>query len=352
MKQNGFTPNRAKLNDIVAPLLSWYSQNKRVLPWRENTDPYRVWVSEIMLQQTRVDTVIPYYLRFLAALPTVQDLAAADEALLLSLWEGLGYYSRVRNMQKAARQIVEQFGGIFPSDEKDVGSLCGIGPYTVGAICSIAFEKATPAVDGNVLRVISRICENGTDITDTAYKKAVANQLAAIYPPVGNRGNFTQSLMELGAVVCTPNGAPKCNICPVYSLCKAGQNGSFEKFPTVPPKPEKRQQNLTVFRLCYGQEVALQKRPENGLLAGMWQLPNVAEKLTPKGVENWLKEHNIAEKPSGKPLTQKHIFTHIQWQMTCYTVQCGKKYKGFVWGKTDGTKGAYPLPTAFKKLLK
>lgn len=345
-------PNQLQLKKLPAALLPWYRQNARALPWRENKDPYRVWVSEIMLQQTRVDTVIPYYLRFLKQLPTVQSLAQAPEEKLLKLWEGLGYYSRVRNMQRAALQICREHGGVFPTDPKKVGALTGIGPYTVGAICSIAFEQATPAVDGNVLRVVSRITENGSNIADAAYKKAVTEALKAVYPPAGDRGDFTQSLMELGAIVCLPNGAPRCGGCPAAGFCLANQNSSWQQYPVLLKKPARKVQQLTVFLLRFGNEIAVCKRPDTGLLAGMWQLPNTQQAPGAKTAESWLAEHKICGELYPKPQKQKHIFTHIEWQMQCYTVQCSNKSQEFVWVSEEELNKTVALGSAFKKLVK
>lgn len=352
MSSNVQKPHITLLQKLPAALLPWYQTHKRVLPWRENTDPYRIWVSEIMLQQTRVDTVIPYYLRFLKELPTIESLANAEEEKLLKLWEGLGYYSRVRNMQRAARQICQDFGGVFPSNPKEVGTLVGIGPYTVGAICSIAFEAATPAVDGNVLRVISRIDENSSNIAETAYKKAVTEALQQVYPEPGRRGDFTQSLMELGATVCLPNGAPKCLDCPAKEFCKANQHGSWQQYPVLAKKPQRKVQHMAVFLLLCEDCIAVCKRNETGLLAGMWQLPNTPQKAGEKTVSAWLEKHKIIEKPIGKPKVAKHVFTHIEWQMNCYTLHCKTKYSDFYWASRAELGSSVAMPSAFKKLLK
>lgn len=345
-------PSHLQLKKLPAALLPWYCQNARILPWRENRDPYRIWVSEIMLQQTRVDTVIPYYLRFLKELPSIQSLAQAPEEKLLKLWEGLGYYSRVRNMQRAARQICNEYGGVFPSDPAQVGALAGIGPYTVGAICSIAFEQPTPAVDGNVLRVVSRITENGSNIGDVAFKKAVTAALKAVYPPAGSRGDFTQSLMELGAIVCLPNGAPRCAGCPAAAFCLANRHQSWQQYPVLPKKPARKVEQMTVFLLCFEQQIAVCRRPDSGLLSGMWQLPNLMQPADEATVGNWLKKHNINGKVTRKPFKKKHIFTHVEWQMTCYTVQCEDKNSEFFWAGSEALQTTVALPTAFKKLLK
>ena len=346
MKQNEWALKDGKpLGDMVEPLLDWYRRSQRVLPWRENTDPYRVWISEIMLQQTRVDTVIPYYERFLAELPDVTALANAPEEKLLKLWEGLGYYSRVRNLGRAARQIVERHGGVFPHDFSDVRALTGIGDYTAGAICSIAFSAATPAVDGNVLRVISRLCKNPYDAKDPAVKKAVTEVLREIYPKEG-RGDFTQSLMELGAIVCLPNGMPLCERCPLKNLCSVSSEDPL-RYPAEPIKPARKQIPLTVVLLRHENRIAVEKRPESGLLAGMFQLPNCAGHQTSTQLTEWLKTLGVTGTVEKKPQRKKHIFTHLEWQMLCYTMQCDGESPNFRWVTPD----EIALPTAFKKIL-
>ena len=225
---------------IPAPLLAWYKTHKRDLPWRINPTPYRVWVSEIMLQQTRVEAVKEYYARFMRALPTVRALAECEEEKLLKLWEGLGYYSRVRNMQKAARELLLYYDGEFPSDKKSLVALSGIGSYTAGAIASIAFGKRESAVDGNVLRVLARLLEDGTPISDMRRRKEIEKMLSAVYPPEGEECSaFTQSLFELGALVCKPQN-PDCENCPIASLCRAREHGTQARYPVLPQKREKR----------------------------------------------------------------------------------------------------------------
>ena len=252
---------------LPALLLPWYADNARVLPWRESRDPYRVWVSEIMLQQTRVEAVMGYYARFLRALPTVEALAAADEDALFKLWEGLGYYSRARNLQRAAQKIVTEYGGVFPHDYERVRALPGVGPYTAGAICSICFDLPKAAVDGNVLRVTARYLGDDTPIDESAHKAKIAAQLEDVYP-AGNCGTFTQSLMELGATVCTPR-SPKCASCPLRQHCRAFAQNTVDRLPVKTPKKEKRRVEKTVFLLWYGEELALVRREESGLLGGM-----------------------------------------------------------------------------------
>ena len=258
---------------VPAPLIAWYRENKRDLPWRVNPTPYRVWVSEIMLQQTRVEAAKEYYLRFLKELPTVEDLAACEEEKLLKLWEGLGYYSRVRNMQKAAKTVVEEYGGQFPSDEKRLKKLSGIGEYTAGAISSIAFYKRTAAVDGNVMRVLSRYAEDATDISDLAYRKHLKEKLEEIYPKEGLAcSDFTQALMELGATVCTP-AVWRCEDCPLKNDCSAYKHGTQGRFPVVPQKKEKRKEKISVFLILTPDGIAVRKR-EKGVLKGMNEFPS------------------------------------------------------------------------------
>ena len=260
-----------ELNKLPGALLPWYRENRRALPWRETNDPYRIWVSEIMLQQTRVEAVKGYYARFLQALPDIESLAGCDDEKLHKLWEGLGYYSRVRNLKKAAGVILAQHGGVFPADYDAVRALPGIGDYTAGAVCSIAFSLPTPAVDGNVLRVLSRLRCDAEPIDLPAVKKRVNRELAEIYPN-DCPGEFTQALMELGATVCVPNGEPRCGNCPCREFC--GGQGSWQELPVKLPKRAKKQENRTVFVLRCGDRYAICKRPARGLLAGLWQFPN------------------------------------------------------------------------------
>lgn len=323
-------------------MLTWYEGNARVLPWRENHDPYRVWVSEIMLQQTRVDTVIPYYLRFMAAFPTVQALAEADETILLKHWEGLGYYTRARNLQKAAKTIVEQYDGIFPVNYNAVRNLPGIGDYTAGAICSIAFEQPTPAVDGNVLRVLSRLLQDDSDIMKPDTRKRYTQLLASIYPE-SNRGDFTQSLMELGALICIP-GTPACDRCPVHSLCGAFKAGNPEDYPVRPMKKDKKIQQLTVFLISDGTHLSICKRPQ-GLLANLWEFPNVPGWLDEQAVRTYLANQGYCAEHVEAGRQVKHIFTHIEWQMQIYRCKVDRVDEPYL---TDGIT----LPTAFRKLLK
>ena len=266
------------LEQLPVLLLPWFAEHRRDLPWRRDREPYHVWLSEIMLQQTRVEAVRGYYLRFLERLPDIAALASAPEDVLLKLWEGLGYYSRVRNLQKAAQCVMEQHDGEFPQELSAIRALPGIGDYTAGAIASICFEAPTAAVDGNVLRVILRLTVCADSPADVRVRRRIGEELSAVYP-AGHCGDFTQALMELGATVCLPNGAPQCGACPLRALCEAHAQGTELQFPTKPPKKPRRIEQRTVFVLQCGDRLAVCKRPSHGLLAGLWQLPDVPGKL-------------------------------------------------------------------------
>jgi len=331
---------------IPAPLLSWYDQNKRDLAWRKNPTPYRVWVSEIMLQQTRVEAVKEYYARFMRELPTLSDLANCAEEKLLKLWEGLGYYSRVRNMQKTARLVVENYGGEFPSNEKDLKSLPGIGAYTVGAIRSIAFGLRAPAVDGNVFRVISRLSQNPTVISEPAYRTYLESELLKIYPDEGERCSaFTQSLMELGALVCKPQ-TPDCGACPLKGICRSFASGTQSEYPVLPEKKGKKTEKRFVFLIKTPQGISLRKRKE-GVLKGMTEFPS--EPKTEKAIEEILNGWGVGAFKVQKRKTYSHIFTHIKWEMECLLVEAERS--PFESRSIDEIKTQVSLPTAFKQCL-
>ncbi|WP_418706515.1 A/G-specific adenine glycosylase, partial [Anaerotruncus massiliensis (ex Liu et al. 2021)] len=262
------------MEEIVEPLLGWYAENARDLPWRREVTPYRVWISEIMLQQTRVEAVKGYFARFIGALPGPAELAAVDERELLKLWEGLGYYSRARNLQKAARVIMETYGGELPASHEELLTLPGVGPYTAGAVASIAFGLPEPAVDGNVLRVLSRLTADNSDIADPAVKRAAERTVRGIIP-AGRAGAFNQALMELGATVCAPNGPPACGRCPLAGLCAAHAAGNETAYPVKAAKKARRVEERTVLLLVRDELLALRRRPAKGLLAGLWELPNL-----------------------------------------------------------------------------
>ena len=337
----------AQMKELPQVLLPWYHASKRDLPWRADREPYHVWLSEIMLQQTRVEAVKGYYARFLAALPTIEALAACDDDTLHKLWEGLGYYSRVRNLKKAANVIMSEHGGVFPGEYAAVRALPGIGDYTAGAICSICFGLPTPAVDGNVLRVISRIQNDPTPIDLPARKKAVQEQLAEIYP--AEAGDFTQALMELGATLCGPNRKPDCENCPCRKFCLGCQQGTAEALPVKNPKKAKRQEELTVFILRCGDCFALEKRPEAGLLAGLWQFPNIPGKLDAPAALGWAAEQGLKPTDIRRISEKKHIFTHIQWNMTGIYLEVSGKPEHFRWFTEEEIEKNAALPTAFRQ---
>ncbi len=328
-------------------LLPWYRQNHRLLPWRESRDPYHIWVSEIMLQQTRVEAVRGYYVRFLEALPSVYDLANADDELLHKLWEGLGYYSRVRNLKRAAQVIVNDYDGVFPSDHKALLSLPGIGPYTAGAICSIAFDQPTPAVDGNVLRVVARLTDDDSPVDTPAYKSQTEKALSAIYP--SEAGVFTQALMELGATVCGPNRAPDCEACPCKAFCKGKYRAAA--LPVRLPKRAKREEERTVFIISCNDRFALTKRPDKGLLAGLWQFPDVSGSYSGQGAAD--RAGGLGFSISGilREVEATHIFTHIVWKMRGIYLQASRETEGYMWLTAEEIRARAALPTAYRQFL-
>lgn len=333
-----------ELEQLTMPLLLWYRENKRDLPWRANPEPYRVWVSEIMLQQTRVAAVLDYYRRFMDALPTVEDLAEVPEDALMKLWQGLGYYSRARNLQKAAKQIMEEHGGCFPDDYQSIRALPGVGDYTAGAVASIAFGIPVPAVDGNVLRVVARICGDDGDITTPAMKKRVTQNLAQVIP-VDAPGAYNQALMELGATVCVPNGAPLCGKCPAREVCRAYLEERTDQLPVKAAKKERRIEERLVYLIFHGNRVALRRRAKKGLLAGLWEYPN---ELAEAG--NPLSRWGIVEQERHPGGTGKHIFTHIEWRMNAVMIESEEEElpEGWVWCDRMELLHQYAVPNAFR----
>lgn len=332
---------------LPGSLLPWYEENRRDLPWRKDKDPYHIWVSEIMLQQTRVEAVKGYYARFLEALPDIASLASADDELLHKLWEGLGYYSRVRNLKKAALQIMERHGGIFPGTHAEVSDLSGIGPYTAGAICSIAFNLPTPAVDGNVLRVISRLTDDPTPIDKPAFRKAITDSLAAVYPD--RAGDFTQALMELGATLCGPNRKPACANCPCSAFCLGYANGTAEDLPVKKAKPQRRIEEKTVLILSCDGFYALRKRPEKGLLAGLWEFPHIPGKPELSDVIAEVERLGIKPKEIIRQVEKKHIFTHIEWHMSGIYMEVKERSGEYIWMDGAQINAEAALPTAFRQ---
>lgn len=321
---NKYMIHEFDLSILVEPLLEWYEKNKRTLPWREEVTPYRVWVSEIMLQQTRVEAVKPFFERFLKRLPSVSDLAECPEDELLKLWEGLGYYNRVRNMQKAARQVMNEYDGELPADYQKLLGLQGIGSYTAGAIGSIAYGLPVPAVDGNVFRILTRVSGDDTDIMKASFRKQVEQQLTELMQakhfPKQKAGDFNQALMELGATVCVPNGAPSCEKCPWQMFCVAKQTERITELPVKSKAKERRIEKKTVFVIRDGSQVAVRKRPAKGLLAGLYELPNIEGHLTQEEALVQIKAMNLSPLRI-QPLPEaKHIFSHVEWQMKGYAI--------------------------------
>jgi A/G-specific adenine glycosylase len=321
-----------RLSEIVNPLLQWYDNHARILPWRENPIPYAVWISEIMLQQTRVEAVKPYFDRWMKSFPDLLSLANASEDEVLKLWEGLGYYSRARNLHKAARLVAEKFGGSLPSSFDELRSLPGIGEYTAGAIGSIAFGLPVPCVDGNVLRVVTRLTAEQADIGTAAAKKLLTEWVRDIVPK-DRPGDFNQAMMELGATVCLPNGMPKCDVCPLAFLCEAHIQGRATDFPVKGEKPSRKIEKKTVLILLSQENpapdsypgaaaarhrIALRKRPKSGLLAGLWEFPNFDGELTEGEVSRILDLSGIKLSSLVKLKQSKHVFTHIEWEMSGY----------------------------------
>lgn len=341
------------LEDIPKPILTWYDSNRRILPWREEPAPYRVWVSEIMLQQTRVEAVKPYFERFMRALPDIESLAKAPEEVLLKLWEGLGYYNRVRNLQKAAQRIMAEYGGVMPAAYEELLKLPGIGSYTAGAIASIAYGRQVPAVDGNVLRVISRIGMRDEDILLPAVKKRTEKELLSIMPE--RAGDFNQAMMEIGAMVCIPNGAPHCESCPLAEMCMAREAGAQGEYPKKGSKKPRSIEKKTILVIRDADKAALHKRPSKGLLAGMYEFPSIPGHRTEKEVISWLGEKGLKVLRIVRLKESRHIFTHKEWHMWGYMVRVDElapkeeslAAENWIFAEPGETEEKYPVPSAF-----
>ena len=335
---------------IKQPLLEWYEKEHRALPWRMTKSPYCIWISEIMLQQTRVEAVKGYYARFLDEIPDIETLASISEEVLLKLWEGLGYYNRARNLQKAAKLIVEEHDGRFPQNYQEVIKLPGIGEYTAGAICSICFEQPTPAVDGNVLRVMTRLSECYDNIDDVRTKKYARNQLLTVYH-TGDCGNLTQALMELGATICIPNGAPKCSLCPLYNMCNAAKNSTYNQLPVRKEKKKRRIEDKTVFILHVGEEYGIRKRKSEGLLANMWEFYHVDYVMDKTQALQYVSDQGYEPIVLEKEIPYTHIFSHVEWRMKAYYISCSNKQTHLTWVNKNEFDNKYALPIAFKTFL-
>lgn len=339
------------VNEIVNPLVKWYQQNKRMLPWREEKDPYKIWISEIMLQQTRIEAVKEYYKKFMKELPTIHSLANIEEEKLLKLWEGLGYYNRARNLKKAAQMIEENYHGVMPKSYEELIKLPGIGEYTAGAIASISYNEKVPAVDGNVLRVISRVIGNRKNILEPEVKKEITQLLIPNIPK--EAGDFNEGLMELGEMICLPNQEPLCDECPLKEKCYAYQNNLTKEIPVREKKLDKKIEEKTIFIFVNdSHQVAIQKRQEKGLLAGMYEFPNIEGKLEKSEIKKALKDWNIEAKRMIKIGEHQHIFTHKIWKMTAYQINIVNKNSQLVWASMEELQEKYAMPTAFNMFLK
>ena len=348
----------------TSELLEWYDRNRRILPWREDPTPYHVWISEIMLQQTRVEAGKAYYLRFVEQLPDIAALAAAPEDVYLKLWEGLGYYSRVRNLHKAAVKIEEEYGGRMPAEAKELEKLPGIGPYSAAAIASIAFGKPAVALDGNLLRVYARMTECGEDIRSNAARTAALAYYAERIPAEGERpGDFNQALMDLGAGICLPNGEPLCESCPWRERCLACREERQQEFPVLPVKKERRKEKRTVLILRAEGRIAIRRRPEKGLLAGLYEFPNLEGHYRRDEVPELVRQlflfggsAGAADRRNGEKLTvhplpeAKHIFSHIEWQMEGYEIRLPRmrQAEGILWVTGEELAQRFPVPSAFE----
>lgn len=341
---------------LVQPTLQWFDDNQRDLPWRRTDNPYHIWISEIMLQQTRVEAVIPYYERFLRELPTIADLAACPEDRLLKLWEGLGYYSRARNLQKAAQEMVESYEGTMPERYEDILKLSGIGAYTAGAIASRVYGTVVPAVDGNVLRVLTRLSEDDSDIGKDATKRAATAWLQEVMQqavPPEKAGTFNQALMELGATVCVPNGAPRCAECPWAEVCLARCHDTYEKYPFKAKAKPRRIEEKTILLIMDDHKIFIQKRPAKGLLAGLYEFPSVEGKQSRKECVAYARSLGMDPLYVEELPEAKHIFSHIEWHMTGYLIKLSSagdcRIPHGILVDVDEVQRAYPIPAAFEK---
>ena len=342
---NEFMQNIYK--QIADNLIAWYPEHARDLPWRKDKEPYHVWLSEIMLQQTRVEAVKEYYRTFLQELPTIEALAEVDDDRLMKLWEGLGYYNRARNLKKAAGEVVIEWQGNFPAEYDEILSLPGIGEYTAGAIGSICFDLPNPAVDGNVLRVYTRVMEDPSNIDKQAVKKKIREELLQVYR-YGHCDMLTQSLMEVGATICLPNGAPKCEVCPLQELCKAHKHDSWQQYPVREAKKKRKVEEKAVLMLRYEDKVAIRKRTEKGLLHGLWEFPNLPGSYSTQEILSYVTSKNLHPKEIWMETTYTHIFSHVEWHMKAFYMECMEQQaKDLRWVTLEELKQEIAIPSAF-----
>ena len=337
--------------EAVESLLTWSRKNARDLPWRKDVTPYRVWISEIMLQQTRVEAVKPYFHRFLEAFPDVYALAEADDTRLMKLWEGLGYYSRARNLKKAAIRVTEDYGGSFPADYKELQKLPGIGSYTAGAIATIAFGIPAPAVDGNVLRVLSRVAGDSRDIMDPHTKKSAEEAVLQLCP-ARSPGDFTQAMIELGATLCGPNTEPCCASCPMGPWCIASREEKTQVLPVRSKKAARRIEHRTVLLLKEHDRYMIRRRPEKGLLAGLCELPNELGTLDRDQAVAFARENGFQPLHIEMLAPATHVFTHVEWHMTAYLMTgYFEETQQRIMASAEELAGKYAIPSAFRAFL-
>lgn len=323
-----------KISDL---LITWYNENKRELPWRENKNAYYIWVSEIMLQQTRVEAVKPYFARFIKTLPTISDLAMVDDDVLMKLWEGLGYYSRVRNMKKAAIICLEKYQGSLPNTYEELLTLPGIGPYTAGAIASIAYKQQVCAIDGNLLRVYARLFAIEEDILQEKTKRKI--QAIMEQDLAEDMGEMNQALMDFGSSICIANGNPRCNICFLMDHCQAYQEGKVHILPIRKKTKKRRKEKYTVAIYTYKDEVLVRKRDNTGLLSGLYEFMTLENHYTKKDF------------PTATYLGKyKHVFSHVEWDMKGFLISSEHRFTkdDYIWVKSTDLDKYYSIPGAFK----
>ncbi len=340
--------DREIIEQALPRIADWYAGARRPLPWRLSPTPYHVWISEIMLQQTRIEAVIPYYERFLSELPDIPALAEVDENRLLKLWEGLGYYSRARNLKKAALLICERHGGELPASAEELRKLPGVGDYTAGAIASIAFGLPEPAVDGNVLRVISRLLADGRDVLEPSVRRETAALLRGSYPSGEKAALVTEGLMELGETVCVPNAEARCGSCPLSPLCRARAEGEPERYPLRSAPKARRVEERTVLLLRCDGKTAIRRREEKGLLAGLWEFPSL-EGFRTEDELRALYPHALSITPCGGA---RHLFTHVEWRMRGFLIELPQETADLIWEHPETIRAGYSVPTALKSYLK
>lgn len=342
---------KEKLPELIGPLLLWYEKNKRDLPWRSDVSAYHTWISEIMLQQTRVEAVKGYYTRFLSQFPTVEALANADTDLVLKYWEGLGYYSRARNLQNAAKQVVELYGGVIPKEKSELLKLPGIGSYTAGAIASIAYGKDEPAIDGNAIRVFARAYAYPLRLGEEKDRKLLE---AFLQPniPTGKAGRLNQAIMDLGATVCLPNGTPNCDNCPIRSICKSRIDSCQDIYPISKQKIQRKIENVTMIYMSDKEKVALEKRPEKGLLSHLYGLPMFDDHLSQKEILDIFRQKGVSLVRIRELGMTNHVFSHVEWHILAYEAlvdEFGPDAPGdYIYASKEEIGKVYSIPSAFK----